>query len=181
MTSSEKTELRDGAIADAAARVGTSVSGEATGRPRVAVVAAKFNGGITVRLLDGVLRAFEESGVPSELVSLAWVPGAFELPLAAKRFASSGEVDAVVALGAVIRGGTPHFDYVAGECAAGCQRVALSTGVPVIFGVLTTNDVEQALERSGPAEENRGYQAARSALEMCDVLTRLPGLPLPVV
>lgn len=181
MTSSEQTELSPGAIAAAAQRVRTVIVGEPTSHARIAVVGARFNGGITARLLEGVLTAFEERSVPREALTLAWVPGAFELPLAAMRFASSGEVDVVVALGAVIRGGTPHFDFVAGECAAGCRRVSLSTGVPVIFGVLTTNDVGQALDRCGPDKENRGYQAALAALEMCDLLTKLPSLPVPVV
>jgi 6,7-dimethyl-8-ribityllumazine synthase len=147
----------------------------------VAVVGAKFNGGITQRLLDGVLAAFEVHGIEPGSVSLAWVPGAFELPLAALRFASSGDFDVVVVLGAVIRGDTPHFDFVAGQCAAGCQHVALSTGVPIVFGVLTTDDVEQAVARSGSGTENRGYQAALAALEMCDLLGKLPALPVQVV
>lgn len=181
MTSSDRTQLPPDAIAAAARRVRANIVGEPIGRPRVAVVGAKFNGAITARLLDGLLSAFEDRSVAREAVTLAWVPGAFELPLVAMRFASSGEVDVVVALGAVIRGDTPHFDFVAAECAAGCRRVSLSTGVPVIFGVLTTDDVDQALERSEPDTENRGYQAALTALEMCDLLTKLPGLPVSVV
>jgi 6,7-dimethyl-8-ribityllumazine synthase len=182
MTSSEKSALAPGAIAEAAKRVGTCYVGDSRpGSARVAVVGAKFNGAITERLLGGVLEALESRGIDPESVALAWVPGAFELPLAALRFASSGEVDVVVALGAVIRGDTPHFDFVAGQCAAGCQRVALSSGVPIIFGVLTTDDVEQAVARSGSGMQNRGYQAALSALEMCDLLGKLPANPVQVV
>jgi len=175
MTSSDQTRLSPGSVATAAARAGESLAGEA--RPttkRLAFVSAKFNGGITERLLEGALDALDAHGVERANISIAWVPGAFEIPLAAMRFATSGEVAAVVTLGAVIRGETPHFDFVAGECARGCQQVALSTGVPVIFGVLTTNDVDQALARCGPKEHNRGYDAALTALEMVDLLGRLP-------
>lgn len=178
MTSSEDTSLAAGAIEAAAARVGSSYSGEpGTATARVAVVAAKFNGGITTRLLEGTLGVLESHGVGRRSVAIAWVPGAFEIPLATLRFASSGDVDVVVALGAVIRGETPHFDFVAGECASGCQRVALSTGTPVIFGVLTTDDVAQALARSGPDGDNRGYQAGLAALETCDLMQKLSVLP----
>jgi len=182
MTSSDLTELPPDAIASASARVSRCHVGEpGASNPGVAIVASKFNGGITSRLLDGALTAFATNGVSADSVVLAWVPGAFELPLAAHRFASSREFEAVLVLGAVIRGDTPHFDFVAGECASGCQRVALDTGVPVVFGVLTTNDIAQALSRSEPGEENRGYQAALTALEMCDVLLKLPGRPVSVV
>jgi 6,7-dimethyl-8-ribityllumazine synthase len=175
MTSSELSELKPGAIAAAAKRVGKSYAGDAeAGNTRVAVAGAKFNGGITERLVGGALDALESRGIAPGSVALAWVPGAFELPLAALRFASSGDFDAVVTLGAVIRGDTAHFDFVAGECAAGCQRVALSTGVPVIFGVLTTDNIAQALERSAPGKENRGYQAALTALEMSSLIGKLP-------
>jgi 6,7-dimethyl-8-ribityllumazine synthase len=106
-------------------------------------------------------------------VPVVWVPGAFEIPLAAKRLAESGEHDAVVCLGAVIRGDTPHFEYVAGECAAGISRVALDTGVPISFGVLTTEDLDQALARAGGAEGNKGAEAAATAVEMVDLLRQL--------
>jgi len=182
MTSSDRTALPSDAIAKATSRVGSCVEGELEHKgARFAVVCAKFNGGITARLLEGVLSAFSSRGVEASRVSVAWVPGAFEVPLAALRFASSGEAEAVLALGAVIRGETPHFDFVAGECASGCQRVALSTGVPIVFGVLTTDDVDQALARSGPGPDNHGYQAALTALEMCDLLAKLPASPVPVV
>ena len=108
----------------------------------------------------------------SSSVSVGWVPGAFELPLASQRAISGGGARAVVCLGAVIRGDTPHFDFVAGECASGLQRVNLDTGVPVVFGVLTTETVAQALERSGPDSTNKGYEAAMTALEMLDILPK---------
>ena len=175
MTSSDETALPSGAIAAAAARVGASVVGDpARVQGRVAVVCAKFNGGISDRLLGGALAAFEDNGIKPASVTVAWVPGAFELPLAAMRLAASGAVDAVVALGAVIRGDTAHFDYVAGQCAEGLQRVALDTGIPVSFGVLTTDTVEQALARCGAGEDNKGYEAAVTALEMADLLASMP-------
>src|ERR687895_1611494 len=110
---------------------------------RLAVVAGRFNDAVTKLLLDGALDALQEHGLDPEDVRVAWVPGAFEIPLVAQRLAASGEVDAVICVGAVIRGGTPHFEYVAGECAAGVSRAALDTRVPVTFGVLTTDDLHQ--------------------------------------
>jgi 6,7-dimethyl-8-ribityllumazine synthase len=173
MTSSDVTALDPGAISAISERVGRSFSGgPASTRARVAVVGGKFNGGITQRLVEGALDAFDAHGIDPASLSVAWVPGAFEIPIAAKRFASSGEVDAVVALGAVIRGETAHFEYVAGECARGCQRVAIATGVPVVFGVLTTEDVDQALARCAADKTNRGYEAAVTALEMVDLLAK---------
>ena len=142
----------------------------------MASVCAKFNGGITERLLDGALAGLEASGVKAVTVTVAWVPGAFELPLAAYRLAQAGGVDAVVALGAVIRGETAHFDFVAGECASGLQRVALDTGVPVVFGVLTTDTVDQALAPVQWGRRHKGYEAAVTALEMADLLRRLAGV-----
>src|SRR5580704_7004006 len=147
MTRSDATILSATAVDAVARRVGRSYAGEARGDARVAVVCAKFNGGITQRLLDGTLAALEANGIGPDSVTVAWVPGAFELPLAAMRLAESPAIDAVVALGAVIRGDTAHFDFVAGECASGLQRAALDTGTPVVFGVLTTDTVEQALDR----------------------------------
>ncbi|HUI04379.1 MAG TPA: 6,7-dimethyl-8-ribityllumazine synthase [Acidimicrobiales bacterium] len=176
MTSSDDTALSRDAIDRAAARVGESHVGDAAhSTARVAVVCAKFNGGITERLLEGALAGFEAHGTKAATLTVAWVPGAFELPLAARRLAASGTVDAVVALGAVIRGDTAHFDYVAGQCAEGLQRAALDTGVPVVFGVLTTETVEQALARCSGVEENKGYEAAVTALEMADLVRALPG------
>jgi 6,7-dimethyl-8-ribityllumazine synthase len=152
---------------------------DATGM-RIAVVAGRFNDHITRPLLDGALGALAAAGLDS--VPVHWVPGAFEIPLVAQRLAASGEFDAVVCLGAVIRGDTPHFDFVAGECAAGISRVALDTGVPVIFGVLTTDDLDQALARCGGAignaegspSGNKGEESANTAVEMVDLLRRLP-------
>jgi 6,7-dimethyl-8-ribityllumazine synthase len=175
MTSSDDTALSPGAIADVAARVGTSAVGDPAAREaRVAVVCAKFNGGITERLLEGALCGLEANGTKTADVTVAWVPGAFEVPLVARRLAASGTVDAVVALGAVIRGETAHFDFVAGQCAAGLQRAALDTGIPMVFGVLTTDTVDQALARSRSGEDNKGYEAAVTALEMADLLASLP-------
>jgi 6,7-dimethyl-8-ribityllumazine synthase len=136
---------------------------------RVALAASRFNERITERLLDGALRALGESGVRSEDVTVVVVPGAFELPFAARRLASSGRYDAVVCLGAVVRGDTPHFDYVAGEAARGIADAAEATGIPVLFGVLTTEDERQALDRSGGRLGNRGADAARAAVEMVQV------------
>jgi 6,7-dimethyl-8-ribityllumazine synthase len=174
MTSSDDTVLRPGAIAEVAQIVGHSYEGRAAGPARVAVACAKFNGAITVRLLEGVLGGLKDHGVPLESVAVVWVPGAVELPLAASRLCLSGDYDAVIALGAVIRGDTAHFDFVAGECAAGLQRVALDTGLPVVFGVLTTDTVAQADERARPDKTNKGYEAAVTALEMVRLLENLP-------
>jgi 6,7-dimethyl-8-ribityllumazine synthase len=171
MTSSEQTALAADAVERFAERVGTSRHGRADGASaRVAVVCAKFNGAITARLLEGVLGGLAACGVDARTVTVAWVPGAFEIPLAAQRVIASRPVDAVVALGAVIRGDTAHFDFVAGQCASGLQRVALDTGVPVVFGVLTTDTLAQALERCRDDESNKGYEAAITALEMVDLL-----------
>lgn len=178
MTSSDDTALPAGAVERLAARVAVSHEGRARraaqGGARVALVCAKFNGAITERLADGALRGLLDSGAGAA-VEVVWVPGAFELPVAAARLARSGRADAVVALGAVVRGETAHFEYVAGPCATGLQQVALDTGVPVIFGVLTTEDLSQALARSGPGEDNKGYEAAVTALEMVDLLGSLSG------
>ena len=176
MTSSDRTALSPDAMAAIGARVGAwregRPAGAGPGVARLALVCAKFNGGVTARLVDGALRAVADAGVDPGVVEVAWVPGAFELPLAAARCA--GGADAVIALGAVIRGDTAHFEYVAGPCAEGLQRVALDTGVPVVFGVLTTEDVDQALARSGDGVDNKGYEAALTALEMVDLLAGLP-------
>jgi 6,7-dimethyl-8-ribityllumazine synthase len=144
---------------------------------RIAVVAGRFNDHVTAPLLDAARATLTEAGLTD--VPVHWVPGAFELPLVAQRLAASGACDAVICLGAVIRGDTPHFDHVAGECAAGIMRVQLDTGVPVIFGVLTTDDLEQALARAGgPAHNgiavNKGEESATTAVEMVDLLRRLP-------
>lgn len=136
----------------------------------IAIVAGRFNRFITDQLIEGARDALSRRGVDDSRQILVWVPGAFELPLMADRLAASGKYDAVIALGAVIRGGTPHFDYVAGECASGLTRVALDHGLPVTFGVLTTDTVEQALERAGTGEGNKGFDAAMTAMEMVGTL-----------
>lgn len=132
---------------------------------RIAVVCGRFNSHVTLRLLDGVRRGLAATGVTD--VVEAWVPGAFEIPLAAKTYASTGRYSAVIGIGCVIRGDTAHFEYVAGQCAEGLQRAGLDTGVPAVFGVLTTETLEQALVRSeGPGGHNVGEEAARTAVEM---------------
>ena len=141
---------------------------------RFAVAVGRFNEVVTSRLLDGALSAFRHHGVADDDVEVAWTPGAFELPLAAKRLAESDGFDAVVCLGAVIRGETAHFDYVAGECARGIQRVALDTGVPCVFGVLTTDTMAQALDRAGGDHGNKGWEAAIAAIEMAGLIDELP-------
>jgi 6,7-dimethyl-8-ribityllumazine synthase len=138
---------------------------------RIAIACGRFNDVITDRLLAGCRAGLTALGVKDDDVTEVWTPGAFELPLVAKRLAETGVHDAVITLGAVIRGGTPHFDYVAGECAAGVMRVSLSTGVPIVFGVLTTDTVEQAMERSvEDLAENKGHDSALTAVEMAGLL-----------
>jgi 6,7-dimethyl-8-ribityllumazine synthase len=146
---------------------------------RVAIVVSRFNDHITGELLDGARHALRAHNVAESEVTVAWVPGAFELPLVAKHLASSGSCDAVVCLGAVIRGDTPHFDFVAGEAARGLQEAALATGVPIVFGVLTTDTLQQALDRIGGCEGHKGEEAANTALEMIELLRRLPKLGDP--
>ena len=140
---------------------------------RFAIVAARFNAAITDALLEGAVATLAEHGVANDHVSVVQVPGAFEIPITAKRLAASGRFEAIIALGAVVRGGTPHFEYVAGECARGISRVALQENVPVIFGVLTTDTDEQALARAGGKEGNKGCEAAIAGLEMVTLLRRL--------
>jgi 6,7-dimethyl-8-ribityllumazine synthase len=141
--------------------------------PRVAVLVSRYNEVVTSRLLDGAQLALREAGVPEARIDVEWVPGAFELPVAAEVAASTGRYRAIVALGCVIRGETPHFEYVAGEAARGLNNVALAHGVAVGFGVLTTETQNQALERAGGAAGNKGYEAAQAALATADVLQRL--------
>ena len=137
---------------------------------RVAIVVSRFNEFVTERLLDGALQALGEHGVAGPDVELLRVPGAFEIPLAAQHAARSGRVGAVVCLGCLIRGATPHFDYIASACAHGIMAAAAATGVPMAFGVLTTNSVEEALERAGPGDANKGREAALAAIEMARLL-----------
>jgi 6,7-dimethyl-8-ribityllumazine synthase len=149
---------------------------DATGM-RIAIVAGRFNDHVTKPLLDGAVAMLGKAGLDD--VPVHWVPGAFEIPLVAQRLAASGGCDAVICLGAVIRGDTPHFEYVAGECAAGIMRVQLDTGVPVVFGVLTTDDLDQALARCGGTAHagvasNKGEESAATAVEMVSLLRQLP-------
>jgi 6,7-dimethyl-8-ribityllumazine synthase len=150
------------------------IEGQITARGRkVAIVAARFNEFIVSSLLKGATASWAEHGGAAEDLLVARVPGAFELPVVARKLATSGRWDAVIALGCVIRGDTPHFEYVAGECARGLNLVALETGVPVIFGVLTVETVDQALERAATTEANKGGESMDTALEMADLLARL--------
>ena len=150
--------------------IGNQLSGKGL---RIAIVASRFNQFIVDQLVEGAKDALQRNDVDDDGLVLVWVPGAFELPLLADQLASSGRFDAIIALGAVIRGGTPHFDYVAGECASGLTRVALDNGLPVTFGVLTTDTVEQALERAGKGEGNKGFDVALTALEMVETMSRV--------
>jgi 6,7-dimethyl-8-ribityllumazine synthase len=133
---------------------------------KIGVVVGRFNEFIGSRLLDGALDALKRHGVAEDDVEVAWVPGAFEIPLIAQKMAQSGKYDAVVTLGAVIRGSTPHFDYVCNEVSKGVARIGLDTGVPTIFGVLTVDTIEQAIERAGTKAGNKGWEAAVTAIEM---------------
>ena len=140
---------------------------------RFAIVASRFNEFITRALLDGALDALRRHGADPEAVDVAWCPGAFEVPLVAKKMAASGTYDAVICLGAVIRGATSHYDYVAGGVASGIAEASMSTGVPVLFGVLTVETIEQAIERAGTKAGNNGAEAAVGAIEMVNLLRQL--------
>ena len=141
---------------------------------RVGIVCSRFNDLVSERLLSGARDGLLRHGVDEASIAVAWVPGAFEIPLVAARLAGSGEVDAVLCLGAVIRGDTDHYHHVAQQCAAGVQRAQLDSGVPVVFGVLTTDTVEQALDRAGGKGGNKGFEAATAAIEMADLMRQLP-------
>ncbi len=145
----------------------------ATEEMRIAVVAARFNSFIVDHLEQGCTAGLISHGVAAENISVLKVPGAFEMPLTAKRLAETGQYDAIIAIGAVIRGGTPHFDYVCNECASGLTRASLDTGVPVIFGVLTVDSIEQAIERAGCKAGNKGADAALTAIEMVNLLRKI--------
>ena len=140
---------------------------------RIAIVVSRFNAFITERLLDGALDAIRRHGGDLDQATVVWVPGAFELPLAVRTLARSGRFDGVIALGAVIRGSTPHFDYVAGEAAKGISHAMLDSAIPVGFGVLTTDTIEQAIERAGTKAGNKGADAAMTVIEMVNVLKQL--------
>lgn len=144
---------------------------------RFALVVSRFNEFISSKLLSGAWDCLTRHGAASENIDVAWVPGAFEIPLIAQRLAGTKRYDAVICLGAVIRGSTPHFDYVSGEVAKGVAKVQLDSGVPVIFGVLTTDTIEQAVERAGTKAGNKGWDAAVSALEMANLLRSLEQPP----
>ena len=151
--------------------MGQTYEGELTGTGlRFGIVVSRFNEFITTRLLAGATDALRRHGVAEADIDVAWVPGSFEIPLVAQRMAASGRYDAVICLGAVIRGATAHFDYVAGGAATGVARAALDTGVPVIFGILTTDTIEQAMERAGTKAGNKGAEAAMAAIEMANLL-----------
>ncbi|MBI2193935.1 MAG: 6,7-dimethyl-8-ribityllumazine synthase [Planctomycetes bacterium] len=141
---------------------------------KFAIVVSRFNEFITNRLLEGATDALVRQEVAESDIEIAWVPGSFEIPLAARRMAESGRFAAVVCLGAVIRGQTTHFDYVAGECARGISQVAAATGIPAIFGVITADNLEQAIDRAGARQGNRGAEAALAAIEMASLLAQLP-------
>lgn len=139
----------------------------------LAVVVSRFNQALTEKLLAGAQEALAECGVDADSVDVVWVPGSFELPLAAKRLAESGRYDAVACLGCVLRGETPHFDYVAGQAAGGIGRVGLDTGVPVAFGVITADTLQQAVERAGGSSGNKGFDAVMTAVRMANLIKKI--------
>lgn len=143
---------------------------------KIGIVVARFNSFIAEKLLEGALDALKRSGVNPDDVTVAHVPGAFEIPLVAQKMAQSGKYDAVICLGVVIRGATPHFDYVAGEVAKGVAQVMLASGMPILFGVLTTDTIEQAIERAGTKAGNKGADVAIAALEMANLMDGLAGI-----
>jgi 6,7-dimethyl-8-ribityllumazine synthase len=146
---------------------------DARGR-RFAIAASSFNEIVVGKLVEGAVACFRAHGVAEDDLVVAWAPGSFELPLLARRLAASGLYDAVACLGAVVRGETAHFDYVAGEAARGIQQASLETGVPIAFGVLTTNTLEQALDRAGGKHGNKGWDSAMAAMHMASVLDQIP-------
>ncbi len=142
-------------------------------KARFCLVAARFNSFIVESLVDGAIDTLKRHGAEEEEITLVRVPGAFEMPVVLEKLAAKGEYDAIIALGAVIRGGTPHFDYVAGECVKGMAQVSLKHGVPVAFGVLTVDTIEQAIERAGTKAGNKGAEATLSAIEMVNLLRQI--------
>jgi 6,7-dimethyl-8-ribityllumazine synthase len=140
---------------------------------KIGIVASRFNEFITTKLIEGANDCLKRHGVKDDDISLAWVPGAYEIPMIAKRMAKSGKYDAVICLGAVIRGATSHYDYVCAETSKGIAQAAMGTEVPVLFGVLTTDTIEQAIERAGTKAGNKGYDCAMSALEMANLIKNL--------
>jgi 6,7-dimethyl-8-ribityllumazine synthase len=153
----------------------TTFEGRLSGKGlRFGLVVGRFNEFISTHLLDGALDNLKRHDVDEADIDVAWVPGAFEIPVVAQQLARTGRYDAVICLGAVIRGGTPHFEYIASEAAKGIAKVGLDTDVPVVFGVLTTDTIEQAIERAGTKAGNKGWGAATTALEMANLMKVLP-------
>lgn len=140
---------------------------------RYGIAVARFNSFIVDKLLDGAIEALQKHGVMDRDITIVRVPGAYELPVAVKKMVASGNYDAIIALGAVIRGGTPHFEYVAGECVKGLSHISMDSGLPIAFGVLTVNTIEQAIERAGTKAGNKGEEAALTAMEMVSLLRQL--------
>jgi len=136
---------------------------------KFAIVISRFNELLSARLLEGALDCLTRHGAPDDAITVAWTPGAFEIPLVAKKLAARGDFDAVICLGVVIRGGTPHFDYIASEVSKGVAKVSLDEGLPVIFGVITADTIDQAIERAGTKVGNKGWQAALAAIEMANL------------
>jgi 6,7-dimethyl-8-ribityllumazine synthase len=145
---------------------------------KVGIITGRFNELITSKLLGGAVDCLKRHQVSEDKMVQAWVPGAFEIPLAAKKMADTGRFDAIICLGAVIRGSTPHFDYVCSEAAKGISKVSMDSGIPVIFGILTTDTIEQAIERAGTKAGNKGWEAAMSAIEMAGVIEGISKLEL---
>lgn len=140
---------------------------------RIGIVVSRFNELVTKSLLSGAIDGLQRHGVDGKDITVAWVPGAFDIPVIAKHLASSEKYDAIICLGAVIRGATPHFDFVAGQASSGIAKVAYDSGMPVIFDVLTTNTIEEALERAGSKSGNKGFDAAMDAIEMADLIRQI--------
>ncbi|MCD8370856.1 MAG: 6,7-dimethyl-8-ribityllumazine synthase [Clostridiales bacterium] len=144
-----------------------------SGKIRVGIIVSRFNEFITSKLLGGALDGLTRLGVEDDDIETAWVPGAFEIPLIAKKMADSGKYDAVIALGSVIRGSTSHYEYVCAEVSKGIAQVSLASGVPVLFGVLTTENIEQAIERAGSKAGNKGFECAQDAVEMVNLIREM--------
>ena len=140
---------------------------------RIGIAATRFNEFITSKLLDGALDCLKRHDIPDDAIEIVWVPGAFEIPLVALKMANTGKYDAIICLGAVIRGSTTHYDYVCSEVSKGIASVSLSSGIPVMFGVLTTENIEQAIERAGTKAGNKGYDCAMSAIEMINLIREI--------
>ncbi len=145
----------------------------AGGKGKYAIVVGRWNSFVVEHLLEGALDTLRRHGVDDKQITVVRAPGAFEIPLVCKKVAAKGDVDAIIALGAVIRGGTPHFEYVSGECTKGISQVGMEFGIPVAFGVLTVDTIEQAIERSGTKAGNKGEEAAMSAIEMVSLLGKI--------